>query len=220
MFPNSLLKSISAFLNQQKEMRLIPTNQRQFILQGDFIFKCTCEGENVIEGKYNLSIFVPFNFPKNIPVVEELENKIPRDGEHHVNYDGTLCLGTPFTLSNILYKKPTFENYIENCLIPFFYAIGYEEIQGTKFLFGETPHARNGILYDYAQSLDFTDINEQNIIYSIHLLSLKKRVANRKFCPCGCNKILRKCNFRFKLNQYRHIPRSWYSKEYKILIKK
>jgi hypothetical protein len=43
-------------------------------------------------------------------------------------------------------------------------------------------------------------------------LSQKKRISNKRLCPCDCGTRLGKCSYHYHLNEYRNImPRSRYA---------
>ena len=49
------------------------------------------------------------------------------------------------------------------------------------------------------------------ITHAIQLLGIKKRIANKRSCPCGCGKRLGACPFHHKLNEFRKMaPVSWF----------
>jgi hypothetical protein len=48
----------------------------------------------------------------------------------------------------------------------------------------------------------------------LNMISLNRRVANKKPYPCKCGNRLGKCFFRLKINNYRKLaPRSWYKSD-------
>ena len=59
-------------------------------LGGKFRFKASESGGNEIDDSYKLEIVVPDKFPQALPKVKETGGKIPRDGNFHVNPDGSL----------------------------------------------------------------------------------------------------------------------------------
>ena len=62
-------------------------------------------GPEIIDS-FELIIIVPTSFPRELPKVTEIANRIPRDGNHHVNPDGTLCLGSPLRLLSLISGNP------------------------------------------------------------------------------------------------------------------
>ena len=79
------------------------------------------------------------------------------------------------------------------------------------FIFSELAHGMHGIIDDYKELFGL-DTSEQ-IINTLALLGNKKRIANKKPCPCGCGKMLGKCSFHLRINHFRKITtRLWFIK--------
>lgn len=162
-----------------------------------------------IVDSYKLEIFVPSNFPQAIPVVTETGGKIRRDGNFHVNPDGSLCLGSPLRLLRKVHSSPSLTGFVDQCLIPYLYAVSYKLMHGGNFLFGELAHGEQGIVDDYSVMLGLNERHQ--VIQAIRLLGIKKRIANKNPCPCGCGKKLGRCQFHYKLNEFRKMaPPSWF----------
>jgi hypothetical protein len=180
-------------------------------LCGEFRFNANVCGCEEIEDSYMLEIIVPDQFPRDIPTVKEFGNKIPRDGSFHVNGDGSLCLGSPIRLMKKIYDAPSLTGFVSKCLIPYLYAVSNKLKNGKEFPFGQLSHGVRGISEDYLDIFGLRDINQ--VRRAIQLLFNKKRVANKKLCPCGCGKKLGDCSFHNILNGYRKIVfKSWFSK--------
>ena len=141
--------------------------------------------------------------------MREICGKIPRNGKFHVNPDGTLCLGSPLRLLWKINSAPSLTGFIDTCLVPYLYAVSYKLKHGGDFVFGELDHGVQGIVEDYSVILGLKE--REQIKRAIQLLGMKKRIANKKPCPCGCGKRLGICPFHKKLNEFRQkIPVAWF----------
>lgn len=199
---------VKQFLKDYPGMSLSPSRKTEMVLTGSFSFSVKSNEADIISNTYDVKIIVPFAFPKEIPTVIEA-GKIPRNGEFHVNPDGTLCMGSPLRLLQILSEKPTLPGFAESCLVPYLYAVSYKLKHGGGFIFSELKHGTPGIIEDY-QNL-FGLQNKEQVIQALELLGKKQRSANKGLCPCGCGNRLGKCQFRFKLKKYKNIAkRSWF----------
>lgn len=200
---------IKQFLEDYPGMSTTPCLDTGTNLRGNFRFTAATLCGNVISDMYTLEIYVPNTFPRAIPKVKEIGGKIPQDGDFHVNNDGTLCLGSPLRLIKIIHAHPTLSGFAEKCLIPYLYAVSFKLKKNQNFLFGELAHGESGITDDYSAMLR---LNEQSSInLAMQLLGTKKRIANKKACPCGCGKKLGACSYHNILNEFRKIaPRSWF----------
>lgn len=210
------LHRLNQFLVDYPGMSIAPCRGADFQLRGKFDFIATVAGHPEIKDIYKLKISIPNKFPQALPKVKEIGGKIPRDENHHVNTDGTLCLGSPMRLLRKVYKNPSLTGFAEDCLIPYLYAVSYKIRNGGNFIFGELAHGKEGIIDDYSVLLELGE--RSRITEAIRLLGLNKRVANKKLCPCGCGKCLGACNFHYKLNEFRKMaPVSWFKAHYRQL---
>jgi hypothetical protein len=203
------LIGIRQFLTDYPGMSLVPSRGSFLVIKGVFSFSGTPKGKRSIVDSYQIKITVPDEFPHAIPTVTEMARKIPRDGMHHINPDGSLCMGSPLRLLQKISEKPNLVGFSENCLVPYLYSVSYKLQVGEEFPFGELPHGEKGILDDYLIlfGLKTTDQVKQTLM----LLGMKERIANKQSCPCDCGLRLGKCSFRHKLSQYRKLAtRSWF----------
>jgi len=185
-------------------MSMVPSLSQDIVLEGNFSF--TAKSDNGIEltDNYKLKIIVPGTFPKNPPRVIETGGRIPRTAEYHVYpQDNTLCMGSPLRLIDLLSKKPNLVGFAESCLVPYLYAMTGKLLHGKDFIFGELAHDEQGILDDYVDL--FRLQSHQQVIEAMELLGMKRRIANKKQCPCGCGLRLGVCHLHVRLNQFRSL---------------
>lgn len=207
----SLPNYITEFLNTYDGFSIAPSSNDFTVLKGKFSFKRTYNGENEIEDHYDIAIKVPKDFPRSVPDVEETSGKIPRNGLYHINPDDTFCLGSPLRQLLVLSRNPSLLEFVELLLVPYLYAVSYKLKNGGEFIFGELMHGLEGELSDY-ETL-FKVRNKPAVMKCLHALSTKKRVANKKICPCGCGYRLRSCELHNRLNSLRKIvTRSYFRK--------
>ena len=203
------LNSLSRFLRDYPGMSTAPCSDTGVCLRGKFRFKAEVSGGDEIDDSYKLEIVVPDKFPQALPKVKETDGKIPRDGNFHVNPDGTLCLGSPLRLLRKVHSAPSLTSFADKCLVPYLYAVSYKLMHGGDFVFGELAHGDQGIVDDYSVMLGLKERHQ--VTRAIQLLAMKKRLANKKPCPCGCGRRLGACRFHHKLNEFRKMaPVSWF----------
>jgi len=200
------LLEVHNFLHSYPGMAIRPTTGSELVLQGNFEFSTQFDQLERIVDSYKLKIIIPVNYPKELPIVRETGNKIPFKPDYHVNPDGSLCLGSEFRLLRILSKEPSLSSFSKQCLEPYLYSISYKLKYGA-LPFGELDHGKAGQLKDIADLLGLKSVKEAE--YAIHLVSMKKRHANKQLCPCGCGLKLGKCKFNEQIKELRsHRPRS------------
>ncbi|MHA1360756.1 MAG: hypothetical protein ACTSRC_21755 [Candidatus Helarchaeota archaeon] len=202
----SILK-ITEFLHAYPGMVIKPSSGSELIIHGIFKFSTQYDNFKIIDS-YRIIINVPAKYPRELPIIKEIGNKIPRKAEYHVNPDGSLCLGSRLRLLWMISKKSSLSAFAELCLEPYLYAISYKLKYGI-FPFSELDHGLPGELKDIADLLGLKSPEQAK--YALHLLGMKKRQANKKPCPCGCRVRLGKCKFNDKIREFRGLAaRSWF----------
>lgn len=209
---------LDIFLKSNPLMSIYPSRNDDLILQGEFFFCAQIPNGSVVEASYQLKIMFTRNYPQSIPRVWETSKKIPSKDDFHINPDGSLCLGAPIRLLTIISRDSSFEAFAKNILTPFLYAVSQKIDTGNSFFMGELGHGKAGLIDDYQNLLNIS--GEENVKRAIKLLALKKRIRNKLKCPCGCNRRLGKCKFRYKINKLSKMAsRSWFRSHLKNLGK-
>ena len=190
---------IDRFLNKQQFMSICPYINEYICIQGQYQFYAKTEEYGEIRDKYSLKILIPVDFPEHAPKVWEINGVITKElAQGHMFVDENLCLGSPFSISSFIHEYPDLEVYCQKFLIPYLYAISYKREHGGELIFGELEHGLRGI------ADDFLNLScEQELTYAIELINRKKRIANKKICPCGCGKRLGVCKLHYKINVLR-----------------
>lgn len=204
----SLLDQVEEVLTKYPRIRLSPQKEGAYRLSGRLIFNGELEGYPNLLTEYNIDVLIPKEYPKALPEVTEIENKIPYKDRFHRNGDGTLCLGNPYQLILAMGSTMSLLSFFDKCLIPYLYKVELI-LKGfcSEFVGGELAHGKNGILDDFCELFELKSREDgENVIC---LLTLKKRIANKYCCPCGCGLRLGKCKLHIKLNLLRkNYPRN------------
>lgn len=206
---------LEQFLRDYSGMAIRPSSIAGIRVRGSFAFSA----EHVIHGhvvdSFELQIDIPANFPRELPHVTEIDGRIPRHGDFHVNGDGSLCLGSHLRLLRKLNERPTLPEFASRCIVPYLYAISIKLKQGGSLVFGELPHYGIGMLDDYMEL--FALHTREQALSALQLLGMKKRVANRYKCPCGCLKRLGRCRFNSRLLEFRKLAsRGWFRRQWAL----
>lgn len=181
--------------------------------RGDLSFRAATQGYEEVGDTFSLRGEIDPRFPTVVPLIFETGGRIHAD--FHTNPDGDLCLGSPLGLRVRLNDDPTLSGFIEKLVIPFLYNYSHYEIHGTMPL-GELAHGAPGLVADYERM--FRVEGNNNCVGMLQLLGLKKRLANKRPCPCGSGRRLGKCH-NFVLNPLRTIEsRSYFSEQANVLM--
>lgn len=187
----SLRNDIDIFLTAQPGMALKPSLDGGIHIKGRLRLSASSEGAPTVEDVFQLHIKISRHYKEQLPSVYETGGRVPSDGNHHVNPDGSLCLGSPIRLHKILGKRFLLTDFVELCVVPFLYSISLAEAGHQRFQFGELAHGVSGLIDDYLKL--FGCSSKEALTRYLHTLTLKKRRANRQRCPCNCGKKLVKC---------------------------
>jgi hypothetical protein len=153
---------------------------------------------------YHIKVTVPVEFPKRFPTVKELGGRIDR--KFHRLIDGSFCLGSPTRLRLALVSDPTLVGFIERCLIPYLYGYSYCQLHG-HLPFGELDHGHAGLIEDFCRLFGVS--TALACVRMLQLTAMKKRVANKRPCPCGSGMRLGRCHHSC-LNKLRlELGRKW-----------
>jgi hypothetical protein len=200
------------FLRDYPRMAIRPAADTYLRLKGTFEFIATHAQHGDVHDAFELQIDVPRALPRELPKVIETGGKIPRSGSYHVNGDGTLCLGSQLRLLLKLSKAPTLAGFADSCIIPYLFAVSHKLRHGGKLIFGELDHYSKGMLADY--ELLFGLAAPKQARYALELLGMKKRIANKLPCPCGCGIRLGKCRFNRRILRFRSLAsRGWFKRQ-------
>jgi len=156
-----------------------------YLITGDLSFSAEYNGEKISD-QFALEITIPAHYPKNVPKVKEVGDRIPAD--FHKNGDGSLCLDMPIELRKIFHTEGTLSDFIDKAVVHFLYAFCYYKRHG-EMPYGEWSHGGEGILEYYRQEFDIED--------DLAVVGLLRILADDDYrghiqCPCSSGKKLRK----------------------------
>lgn len=212
---NIKLIGLDEFLRDYPGMAIRPMSAESLRLKGNFAFTADHFAHGQVTDTFELQIEIPAAFPKRIPTVIETGGRIPREPDFHVDSGGSLCLGSHLRLSLHLREQPTLPGYAARCIVPFLYAMSLKLRNGGPFVFGELAHFSSGLLTDYAELFALPTTEQAR--YALSLLTLKKRAANKRPCPCGCGLRLGRCKYRDRLARYRKVAsRRWFHRQLQL----
>src|SRR5690348_9696639 len=107
---------VQELLRKYPEIRLQPAKGNEAIIAGSLDFSAQTRDQKLISDRYEISLSIPADYPRSIPLVRETAERIPRN--FHKLDSGHLCLGSPTRLRLILAESPSLLAFIEQCVIP------------------------------------------------------------------------------------------------------
>jgi hypothetical protein len=205
---DSLLKqlAISEAINRFENLRLVPSKDGDIVLRGVIDFTASASGCRTVSDSYEINLRIPTAYPSELPVVHETGGRIPKD--FHKLEGNALCLGSPFRLWLLTKQNPSLLNFIERVVVPYLYAYSLHEA-GEAMPFGELRHGSPGLIDDLGEMLGAT-CSKTAAAY-VEAIMRKKRIANKRPCPCGSGTRLGRCHNR-RVNSFRVAFRSYLSR--------
>lgn len=197
-------KSIDDLLESWSRLRRSPAREPGLVsVTGILAFQLEPKGLPKIEDAYRVRIDIRVDRNDEVPEVFELDGRIPRDVEEHVNPNGDFCLGSPLAVRMKLGRTPSLALFVDQCVIPFLYAASWRRKGCAGWPFSELPHYGPGLLEDYERLLRVSGAVSTRLALSA--LCVRPRVANSLPCPCGCRRRIGKCSYRWHLASLRHL---------------
>lgn len=150
-----------------------------------------------LDVSFPIKVIVPRDFPSVIPRTYALDDAIPE--EYHTNPDGDLCLGATIHIRRIVNRTPTLLAYVEHCVVPYLYRYQHLQVFG-RAPWGELKHGIQGLLQYYKTV--FGEATPHQYVQLLRLTALRKRVANKRQCPCQSGRRVGRCHH-LRLNRLR-----------------
>ncbi|MFW6027158.1 MAG: hypothetical protein ACOCRX_12555 [Candidatus Woesearchaeota archaeon] len=215
---NSFPIEIEEFLLNNPFMSICPTNTKNIVIKGEYSFDINLHDSDHIIDKYKIKIIIYNDFPHRLPKVFELENKIPKNSDFHVNWDHSLCLGSTLKILSSLKKNPDLNFFAEKFLLPYLYDTSRILKDNTKKrFFGELSHGVKGLIEDYKEVFDLK--NKNQVLNTIDLLTLPYNLAKESKCSCGCGRKLKNCVLNDKIKEFKgYADESWYKSHLKNML--
>ncbi len=191
--------------------RIKPSACGELVIEGVYELDAKMDGFSRVQETYNLRIVIKERRPEPVVLVYELGGKIPKNAEHHINLDGSFCLGASIKLLSLASPRDGLHCYFETCVLPFLYKVTH--LIKYKTIPDELAHYTSGLVDQYSKLFKISGID--SIYRALLALSLNWRNANKVKCPCDCGQRLGVCEYRWFLKErwrYR-IPRSEFKRE-------
>jgi hypothetical protein len=144
--------------------------------------------EDELLDHYSVEIRIPPKFPDEVPIVIELDGRIPATGDRHAFKAGNLCVEVPEDW--LLRRDRSLLAYLNGPLREYFIADALVAL-GEERPFPARPHNSAGLLEAYGEMLETTD----PLATRRYLDTLShKKIRGHWPCPCGSGRKLRDCH--------------------------
>ena len=198
-----LFKELDSLLDNYSELALSPSRAGSILIVGQVSVGTEIPGGQLQES-FDVKISVPLSFPAEMPSFAEVGGRIP-SAYHHLSED-SLCLGAPLRLKEVV-RAGGLLGLVNQCLVP--YLVGFLLVEaGHPLPYGELQHGLPGLLEEYSRY--FMTQDRRQVHRYLLLLGMKKRLANKRPCPCAGGRRLGKCHNRMLTRLRTLASRSWF----------
>ena len=172
----------------------------------------TADGLPEITDAFHLVIEVSPEHPRVVPRIFETGDRIPRS--YHKLVDDAFCLTSRLRLAIAVHRTPDLCAFFERFVVPYLYRYAHLERFGSE-PWPDLPHEEPGLLQDYVEL--FNAPSADAAIAFLERLGERKRVSNKRPCPCGRGGRVGRCHH-LQFEQLRQVrPRGWYRAEARAL---
>ncbi len=149
------------------------------------------ESKKRIIDRFAIEIELPAKYPNGLPKVRELNGRIPKIADRHINEDDEdICLFLPDERYKHYPEGASIIDFIKGPVVSYFLGqVCYE--QTGKLPTGERSHGIRGIIEFYSEELKVNDVSF--IKRFLEYLS-KPRLKGHWPCYCGSGKKMRHCH--------------------------
>lgn len=172
-----------------------------------------------IPDAFQLELVLSSRFPKVAPRVFETAGRIPV--KYHKLDDGSLCLSSPLRVTLALGTTPRLLPFFEDFVIAYLYRYAHIE-KFKKAPWSDIKHSVEDLIGDYVRLLEAS--TPRMCLGYLELLGMKRRIANKKPCPCGSGVRVARCRQHHRRlsvlrQRLKVIPRSRFCGEHFVLKK-
>lgn len=201
------------FLAAHPRIRIVELSDERITLVGEYHLKAQLAGSQLIDRTYRLKLVFPRDYPEKLPMVIDEEGYFPRNQEYHIYDDGSFCLGSELKIKSVLSGDHSLSAFFDEVVDGFLYAVTHR-IEHGNFPYGDLAHGEKGLVDDYGEMFGVS--GKQAVMRALQALGKRKREANKLPCPCDCGLRLGRCDYRFRLNEFRNIARRrWFRQHLK-----
>ncbi|MCB9179570.1 MAG: SEC-C domain-containing protein [Flavobacteriales bacterium] len=138
-----------------------------------------------------ITVHFPSDYPHVPPLLFEDQGRIKREGDWHVNNDGSLCLGPEVSELRKYMGRAHLLDWLDRSALPFLANHLYRERTG-DYLNGEFSHGVEGIWEYY---MDEWKCSPGEVRRRLQFLSGVKKPGRQDQCHCGSGLPWRKCHW-------------------------
>lgn len=145
--------------------------------------------EGRVLDRYQVSIELPRDYPRGLPIVREVGGRIPWMADFHANADGVACILLPDDRWRCFLEGAPFVQFLDGPLHNFFLGQSLVAL-GEGWPFGQWSHGMNGVREYYQWLLETEDT--ATIMRYLEVLA-KLNYKGHLPCPCGSGEKIRRC---------------------------
>lgn len=181
------------------------------ILKGRYQFNTEFRGI-LFQDSFILEFNFPPDYPERLPLVKEVDYKIPKTF-HRLKHE-YLCLCTFSEQWLIFSKEPTLDNYIRNLLNPYLLSWLWF-VRFNEMPWGERRHGSIGLVESYQDLLKTKSIQQTIFLMKKAIMD---GVGRQDKCPCGSGLSFKKCHQKIIQRLVNSLPEGQMAYDFKNIL--
>lgn len=145
---------------------------------------------------YSITLELPADYPRSVPVVKCDPREVPRKSDRHVNEatgEACLCVRSEYRMH--WPRGRTISDFIQALVFPFLMAQFYYDTHGHWPPAGGRSHGKDGIIEAYREmATRFGGSDDALIERLMRSLARRSHPKGHELCPCGSGCNLRNCH--------------------------
>jgi hypothetical protein len=191
------LKDLTRQIEEEFPELTVAVRDDTVVLAGNFLL---ADGGRVVD-RYRIELRLPPTYPKGVPVLREMDGRIPRTEDRHMQANGA-CLFVP---DEYCYEHPEGLDaaaFLRGPVLGYLVGQSFVEI-GKPWPFPPRSHGADGIVEFYGEK--FGSVDRKTVAAYLEIM-LGKKIPGHLRCPCGQGRI-RDCHRPVLKDLRERIPR-------------
>jgi len=186
----ALSRDIKLFLDTYPNFSYKERKKKQYSIISGSLDVCDTKGN--YWNSFKIEMYINrIEYPYTIPIVKEVDEKIRRDDNWHINKEGICCLDIEHDLEFQAKRGIEITSFYREKVYPFFANTTYKTRTG-EYANGEYDHNFGGVIQFYQESMG---LQKADLIVKILTGVLTNNIPGRnRPCLCGSGVKIKNCH--------------------------
>lgn len=158
------------------------------VIKGVFRFT----DESLTDDGFHIRIVLPEDYPRNMPEMFLIGDRVPRIMNRHLNFDGSACLCVAEEKRRFFPPGSSIIQFMRDLVYPYLLGQVYYEMNGRWPPWGERAHGIDGAREWYCEELRIENVDA--VLCFIEMLAERRSVKGHHPCPCASGRRFKNCH--------------------------